>query len=346
MDTSPQIQMMRSLLAANPIFLAPMAGVTDPCFRTLCSAQGAGLTYTEMVSAKGLDYQSAGTEKLLQMDVNEKQFAVQLFGNESSVLARQATRLTEMLGDQLALIDLNMGCPVSKVVRKGSGAALMESPDLACRIVYETASSTDKPVTVKFRRGYRIGEDTCEAFARSMEASGAAALTVHGRYAMEYYKGTSEPDAIKRVKACVSIPVIASGDLLTPLDVSRALQMTHADGVMLARGARGNPWLFARAHALLKGDEQGAQRLPTPYERINVARIHTRGLAELDERLGTHLLLRMRQHVSFYFKGIPHASDYRAQANKCSTLEEFENFFDGMSTRVGCLNADEQSLCL
>jgi tRNA-dihydrouridine synthase B len=339
-DTSPQIQKMYSLLAQNSVFLAPMAGVTDSCFRALCCAQGAGLAYTEMVSAKGLDYQSIHTERLLQLGTHEKQVAVQLFGDEPLVIARQAAHLTQTLGNRLALIDLNMGCPVPKVVRKGAGAALMQSPELARKIVYEAAVATDKPVTVKFRRGYQIGDDTCETFARSMESGGAAALTVHGRYAMQYYKGTSDPDVIKRIKACVDIPVIASGDLFEPSDVAHMFYDTLADGVMLARGARGNPWLFARTHALLQGDNEGANKLPTLEERIETARLHARGLAALDDRLGTYQLLRMRQQVSWYFKGIFHATVYRAQANECSTLEDFEAFFDRMSAQILCYGED------
>ena len=315
---------IRARLGSKRLWLAPMAGVSEPVFRVLCLEQGAGLAFTEMISAKGLEYENPNTDALLRLGDGESEVAVQLFGDEPEPIARQAAILSERMGDTLALIDINMGCPVGKVVKKGAGAALMKDPDRAVRIISACCAATDRPVTAKFRRGFKMGDDTCEAFARSLRGAGAAAIAVHGRYAEQYYGGRSDPDAIARVKQAVDIPVIASGDLTTPEAVRDTLERTRADGAMLARGARGNPWLFPRAYALLSGDAEAAALLPTIDERVAMARRHTRGLAKIDG----HLMLRMRQNFTAYFRSVPHASAYRSRVNTCSTLEEFEALYD------------------
>lgn len=303
-----------------------MAGVTEPVFRMLCLEQGAGLGFTEMVSAKGLSYGNENTQRLLERAPGEMQVAVQLFGDEPELLAQQAFALGERMGEALALVDINMGCPVGKVVKKGAGCALMENPARAARIVSEVSTAVACPVTAKFRRGYRLGEESCVEFARTLERAGVAAVTVHGRYAMQYYKGASAPSAIARVKQAVGVPVIASGDLLDPTGIACVLGETGADGAMVARGARGNPWIFSRTHALLRGGVEVAAREPSAAERVEMARRHTRGLAQVDGAS----LMRMRQNLTGYFKGMPHASAYRARANTCETLAEFEALYDAV----------------
>lgn len=314
-----------------------MAGWTDVVFRTICKRMGAGLTYTEMVSAQGLEHGSAKTEEYLAVSEEEGQVAVQLFGNDPGVMAHQAALLNQEMGGKLAAIDINMGCPARKVVRKGEGSALMKTPELAARIVESMAGASSAPITVKFRRGYARGDDTAVEFAKAMEAAGAAAVCVHGRYAADMYHGHADWDVIRRVREAVSIPTIASGDLMSARAVSECFDATGADAVMIARGAQGNPWIFAQTAELLRlraegeadgrdgGDASTWQPAPISLEeRLRIARMHTRMLAERDRRTVVH----MRNYFMPYFKGIPGASFLRGQVVKCATLSDFERFFD------------------
>jgi nifR3 family TIM-barrel protein len=291
-----------------------MAGVNDPVFRGICKRMGADLTYTEMVSAKGLAYGSARTESLLSVGEDERAVGVQLFGREPAVLADQARRLEAAHGAAIALIDINMGCPARKIAGKGEGAALMREPALAEAILRAVVAAVKLPVTVKFRKGYEADEDSAVDFARMAEACGVAAVAVHGRTARQLYHGPSDRAVVARVARAVSIPVIASGDVFTRADIREYRERYGASAVMAARGARGNPWIFA-------ADEYGE---PSLEERVRVAHEHTVGLA----RLAPKRLASMRRHISWYFTGVPYAAAIRRAAHDCTSLRDYEALFE------------------
>lgn len=314
------------LLASGNVLLAPMAGVTEAPFRGICKRYGAGLTYTEMVSAAGLEFMpgSAAAARLLALHPLETVYAVQLFGSDPLVMARSAARIVESRADAVALIDINMGCPVPKVVRKGEGAALMRDPDRATAIVREVARAVEPiPVTAKFRKGFAEGEETAVEFARLLVDAGAAGLAVHGRTRSQFYRGRADWGVIARVKAAVDVPVVGSGDVLCAADAARMLDATGCDAVMVARGALGNPWIFREARALI--DEGREMPGPTAGERISVAREHAR---ELCAAFGERALARMRKHVAWYLKGLPGASRVRERVNGARTLDQLEGILD------------------
>lgn len=306
----------------NAVLLAPMAGVSDIAFRALCLEQGADLAFCEMVSAKGLSYANEKTRHLLALAPGEERAGVQLFGREPDTMAAQAAWVEEALGDSLAVIDINMGCPARKIVSKGDGSALMKEPELAASIVEAVCKAVEHPVTCKFRRGFAQGEETAPEFARRMEAAGAAAVTVHGRFAEQLYRGRADWGAIARVKQAVSVPVVGNGDIRTGADAVRMREETGCDAVMIARGAEGNPWLFAQAKAALASEEEPA--LPTPQTRIEMARRHARLLTQREGRN----IVRMRKHAMWYMTGLPGASAARGRLNYCTTLEDFDEVFD------------------
>lgn len=304
---------MSNLFTDGAVFLAPMAGVNDPVFRGICKRMGANLTYTEMVSAKGLEYMSRKTAALLYVADDERPAAVQLFGRDPATLAEQARRLEEEQAGDIALIDLNMGCPARKIAGKGEGAALMKEPALAECILKAVVAAVSLPVTVKFRKGYELDEDIACDFARMAESCGVAAVAVHGRTARQLYHGTSDRELIARVKQAVTVPVIASGDVFTVEDIRAYREDFGANAVMVARGARGNPWIFAA---------QSGE--PSLEERVRVAHEHTVGLAQLLP----HRLASMRRHVSWYFRGTPHAAAIRRAAHDCVSLQDYEALFE------------------
>ena len=313
---------MFDFFSERRLLLAPMAGVSDEAFRTLCREQGAGLTYTEMVSAKGLSYANEKTRHLLHLAEGEDQVAVQLFGHEPDVMADQARWVEQEIGETLAYLDINMGCPARKIVSKGDGSALMKTPDLAAAIVRAVSAAVEHPVTVKFRRGWAEGDETCVEFARRMEDAGAAAVAVHGRYALQLYRGRAEWDAIARVKAAVSIPVVGNGDVKCGADAVALVERTGCDAVMIARAAEGNPWVFAQCKAVLAGEPEPAK--PSVEERIAMARRHARLLAEREGRN----IVRMRKHAMWYMTGLPGAAAARAKINACVSVEDFDRVFD------------------
>ncbi len=317
-----------TFLAEPKLLLAPMAGVSDEAFRTLCRRAGAHMTYTEMVSAKGLSYANDKTRHLLDLAEDEQIVAVQIFGHEPEVMASQAAWIEQEMGDSLAYIDINMGCPARKIVTKGDGSALMRDPDLAAQIVSAVRRAVAHPVTVKFRRGWDMDDETAPAFAQRMEDAGACAVAVHGRFAAQLYRGSAEWDTIARVKRAVSIPVIGNGDVKRGEDAAAMIERTGCDGVMIARGAQGNPWLFNEAACAIAGKPIPAR--PTPFEKMDMARLHARLLAEKHGRN----IVRMRKHAMWYMAGLPGASIARGKINDCVTVADFDAVFDELEGAV------------
>ena len=310
----------------NRYVLAPMAGVTDLPFRLLCKEQGADLVYTEMISAKGIYYKNKNTELLWMTEEKERPLALQLFGSEPELMAEMAAQIEHRDFD---ILDINMGCPVPKVVNNGEGSALMKDPVLAGEIVKAISRRIRKPVTVKFRKGF--GAEDCNAveFAKRMEDCGASAIAVHGRTREQYYGGKADWDIIRQVKEAVDIPVIASGDIFTPEDAAACLKQTGCDGLMLARGVRGNPWLFHQIrHYLATGEEE-----EKPSHEAMVAMIlrHARMLIECKGELMA--MREMRKHVAWYTAGYPGSASLRRRVNEIEKYEDLERLMKEASKR-------------
>ncbi len=300
------------------VLLAPMAGVTDVAMRTLCREQGADMCFTEMVSAKGLSFANDKTRHLLDLAPGEDKVAVQLFGHEPAVMASQAAWIEEQMGESLAYLDINMGCPARKIVSKGDGSALMKDPELATAIVGAVKGAVSHPVTAKFRRGWGPDKETAPEFARRMEQAGADGVTVHGRFSLQMYHGFADWGCIERVKAAVSVPVCGNGDVRSGQDAVAMRERTGCDGVMIARAAEGNPWVFAQAKAALAGASQPEP--PTAAQRLAMAQRHARLLSQREGRN----IVRMRKHAMWYVAGLPGAAAARRRINECESLEDFE----------------------
>lgn len=304
--------------------LAPMAGVTDFAFRSICTELGAALTTTEMVSAKALVYGDNKTKSLLYNLSGCRPFAAQIFGHEPEVMAEAAPMAIEL--SDADMLDINMGCPVGKIVKSGDGSALMRDPELAARIVESAVKTAGVPVTVKFRKGFDGGNVNAVEFAKILEQAGASALAVHGRTRAQMYAGKADWDIIRDVKRAVSIPVIANGDIFSAEDAEHILRYTGCDLAMIGRGIFGDPWLFEQANAIIAG--QPVPELPPLAERMDLAVRHTRMYAEVfGERLAC---LEARHQIPWYLKGVAHAGYYKQQLVRVETLEEIDKLIKGV----------------
>lgn len=305
------------------VFLAPMAGVTDISFREIAISMGCSMVYSEMVSAKALHYGSNNTMELLRISPKEKPIAVQLFGSEKEILAETAEKLSE--NEDIVLIDINMGCPAPKLVKNGEGSSLMLDPLKAADIIREVKKATNKPVTCKFRRGFKMGEETALDFAKRMEDAGADMITVHGRYREQYYSGKSDREIIRKIKEALSIPVIGNGDIFTGADALEMFEATGCDGIMVARGALGNPWIFEEIRHAINGT---TYKKPEASERIDTLIMHYKNTLSYDgERRGVR---EMRKQIGWYLKGLPNSTELKNRINEeedpLKVLSSLENY--------------------
>lgn len=305
----------------NNVVLAPMAGVTDLPFRLLCKEMGAGLICMEMVSAKAIFYNNKNTYDLLRIHEKERPVSLQFFGSDPKIMAEMAKKIEEM---PFAILDINMGCPVPKVVNNHEGSALMKDPDLAEEIVRNVVKAIQKPVTVKIRKGFDEEHINAVEMAKRMEDAGASAIAVHGRTREQYYSGKADWDIIRQVKEAVTIPVIGNGDVFTPEDGKRMLMETGCDGIMVGRGARGNPWIFREINGFLENGEK--VKRPTSEE---IKRMIERHAALQLEYKGEYTAIReMRKHISWYTGGLPHSAALRAAVNNAETFEALQQLLD------------------
>ena len=306
-----------SVTLPNNLILAPMAGVTDLPFRLLCKEQGAGLLCMEMVSAKAILYKNRNTESLLEIDPRENPVSLQLFGSDPEIISKIAHQIEDKPFD---ILDLNMGCPVPKIVNNGEGSALMKNPKLAGEIIRETVKAIDKPVTVKIRKGFDDEHINAVEMAKIAEDAGAAAVAVHGRTREQFYSGRADWDIIRQVKEAVSIPVIGNGDLLTAEDVIAMEAQTGCDGFMIARGAQGNPWIFRQILHYFETGEHLAK--PTFEEVTQMILRHARMMLKFK---GEYIGIReIRKHAAWYTAGYPNSARLRVAINNVESFEALE----------------------
>ncbi len=307
----------------NNLILAPMAGVTDLPFRLLCKEQGAGLLCMEMVSAKAIYFNNKNTEELLTIDDREPPVSLQLFGSDPDIISEMAKKIENR---PFSILDINMGCPVPKVAGNGEGSALMKNPKLVEEIVSKTAKAIKKPVTVKIRKGFDDEHINAVEIARIAESAGAAAVAVHGRTREQYYSGKADWDIIRQVKEAVKIPVIGNGDVTSPEAARQLMETTGCDGIMIGRGAQGNPWIFRQ---ILHWMETGEEEPKPDLEEVKAMILrHARMLVEYK---GAYTGIReMRKHVAWYTAGYPNSAKLRARVNEIESLEALEHLIQGI----------------
>lgn len=311
----------------NNVFLAPMAGVTDKAYRIICKSQNCGLVYTEMISSKGMYYKSKKTELMLDIDPREGKTAVQIFGSEPEIMGYMADLLNER--EDISIIDINMGCPAPKIVKNQDGSALMKDILKAEKVIKKVVEKSKKPVTVKIRKGWDETSVNAVEFARMVESSGADALTIHGRTRVQMYEGKADWDVIKKVKEAINIPLIGNGDIKSPKDARDMLDYTGCNGIMVGRGAMGNPFIFkCITHFLQTGEIVDDV---SPKAKIDTALYH---LKLSEEFKGYKGIIEMRKHVAWYIKNMKDASVIRDKINKLTSKDEMENLLLEYKSRI------------
>ncbi|MEF9959781.1 tRNA dihydrouridine synthase DusB [Niameybacter sp.] len=317
----------KNVVTPNDVFLAPMAGITDLPFRLICKEFGAGMVYTEMVSAKGLFYDSERSKLLLSVEEQEHPVGAQLFGSDPKILSDMAKIVCE---SDVDFIDINMGCPAPKITKNGEGSALLKNPELVGEIVYAVAHAIDKPLTIKIRKGFDDDSINAIEVAKIIEQAGASLLTIHGRTREQFYSGEADWDIIKRVKESIQIPVVGNGDIRTPEDAKRMMEQTGCDAVLIGRAAQGNPWIFKRIVHYLQTGEVLPE--PTLEERIPIILRHAEMLsAHKGDFIG---IREMRSHLTAYVKGLHGATEFRRHLTKVETLDDIKYLLDELSEEL------------
>ena len=317
----------------NNVFLAPMAGVTDLVFRVICKEMDCGMVYSEMVSAKGVQHNNKNTKELLKVDERERPVAMQMFGSDPEIMAEMARKLNEY--EDIDILDINMGCPAPKIVKNGEGSALTLNPKLVGEIISAVSKASEKPVTVKFRKGFDDQHLNALEIGKIAEESGAKAVTIHGRTREQYYAGKTDWDIIKALKEEIkTIPVIGNGDIFTPEDAKNMLEYTGCDAVMIGRGSQGNPFIFKRTVEYLENGILLPE--PTWEDRLDIAEKHMDMLADYKgEVIG---IREMRKHLGWYIKGLPHSAEMRVKINATSGRENMRDVLNYMRELIASNN--------
>ena len=317
----------------NNVFLAPMAGVTDLVFRVICKEMDCGMVYSEMVSAKGVQHNNKNTKELLKVDERERPVAMQMFGSDPEIMAEMARKLNEY--EDIDILDINMGCPAPKIVKNGEGSALTLNPKLVGEIISAVSKASEKPVTVKFRKGFDDQHLNALEIGKIAEESGAKAVTIHGRTREQYYAGKADWDIIKALKEEIkTMPVIGNGDIFTPEEAKNMLEYTGCDAVMIGRGSQGNPFIFKRTVEYLENGILLPE--PTWEDRLDIAEKHMDMLADYKgEVIG---IREMRKHLGWYIKGLPHSAEMRVKINATSGRENMRDVLNYMRELIASNN--------